>query len=264
MCNALVVVEDGGGAILPTEEPHFTKGQVREGWRLSCQVAVKRDMKIQIDPEVFGVKCWECEVASNDNVATFIKELVLKLPEGENVEFKAGGYIQMEVPPYELSFSTFDVQPEYRSDWDKFKLWDLKAKFSEPTVRAYSMANYPAEKGILKFNIRVATPPPGTTFPPGAMSSYVFNLKPGDKLKIYGPFGHFFPQPTETEMVYIGGGAGMAPLRSHIFDLLKTNNSGRKISYWYGARSKREMFYQDEFEALAAKHEKFFLECGLV
>lgn len=254
-CRCLV--KSGGGAILPTEEPHFTKGEVRAGWRLSCQVAVKRDMDIEIDPEIFGIKRWECEVVSNDNVATFIKELILKLPEGEDVEFRAGGFIQMEVPPYDLSFSTFDIEDQYQDDWKQYDFFALQAKTTETTVRAYSMANYPAEKGLLKFNIRIATPPPDTQFPPGAMSSYVFNLKSGDTLTVYGPFGEFFAQPTDAEMVYIGGGAGMAPLRSHIFDLLKTHNSSRKISYWYGARSRREMFYHDEFEELAKKHKNF-------
>lgn len=248
---------DGGGAILPVEESHFTKREIRDGWRLSCQVPVKQDMKIEVPEEVFGVKRWECTVQSNHNVATFIKELVLELPEGEEVAFKAGGYIQIEIPPHHVKFSDYDIEEEYRADWDKFDLWKLESKVSETVIRAYSMANYPEEKGIMKFNIRIATPPPGTSFPPGQMSSYVFNLKPGDKVTIYGPFGEFFPKDTQAEMIYIGGGAGMAPLRSHTFDLLKRLHSKRKISYWYGARSLREMFYTDDFEQLDKECENF-------
>ena len=251
------IVDSGGGAILPVEEGHFTMAEKRKGWRLSCQTPVKQDMKIQVPEEVFGVKQWECEVISNRNVATFIKELVLKLPTGEEVDFKAGGFIQMEIPPHKAYFKDFDVDEEFRSDWDKFKLWDLTSEVEETVVRAYSMANYPEEKGILKFNIRIATPPTGTNYPPGQMSSYTFKLKPGDKLNIFGPFGEFYIKPTESEMVYIGGGAGMAPLRSHIFDLLKRMNSSRKISYWYGARSLRELFYGDEFDELAQQYKNF-------
>lgn len=251
------VVTDGGGSILPTEESHFTMGEIKRGWRLSCQTPVKRDMHIEIPEDVFGVKRWDTEVLSNHNVATFIKELVLKLPEGEDVRFKAGGYIQMEIPPYELAYKDFLIEKEYREDWDKFKLWDITSKTTEPTIRAYSMANYPEEKGIVKFNIRVATPPPGTDLPPGKMSSYIFNLKPGDKLTVFGPFGHFFPKETDAEMVYIGGGAGMAPLRSHIFDLLKRCKTQRKITFWYGARSLREMFYVEDFDQLAEAFPNF-------
>ena len=251
------IVNEGGGSILPIEVGHFTLAEVKQGWRLSCQTPVKRDMKILVPAEVFGVKKWECEVISNRNVATFIKELALKLPAGEDVDFQAGGFIQMEIPPHSLSFQTFDVEDKFRADWDRFSLWDLKSQTDETVVRAYSMANYPEERGILKFNIRIATPPLNTSFPPGQVSSYTFNLKPGDKLTVFGPFGDFFVKETQREMVYIGGGAGMAPLRSHVFDLLKRSHSKRKISYWYGARSLRELFYQGEFEELDKKHSNF-------
>ncbi|WP_263079949.1 NADH:ubiquinone reductase (Na(+)-transporting) subunit F [Endozoicomonas sp. Mp262] len=250
-------VLDGGGEMLPTERSHFTKREEQEGWRLSCQVAVKQDMKIEVEEELFGVKKWECEVVSNDNVATFIKELTLKLPEGENVNFRAGGYVQLEAPAHEVDYKNFDIQEEYRGDWDKFNLWQYKSKVSEPVIRAYSMANYPEEKGLLKFNIRVASPPPGTDFPPGQMSSYVFNLKVGDKMTVYGPFGEFFAKDTDNEMVFVGGGAGMAPMRSHIFDQLKRLSSSRKISFWYGARSLREAFYVEEFDKLAEENPNF-------
>ncbi len=251
-------VFDGGGSMLPTEESHFTKGDARDGWRLSCQVPVKQDMKIQVEDEVFGVKKWECTVESNPNVATFIKELTLKLPEGESVDFRAGGYVQLECPPYEIDFSSFDIEEEYRGDWKHFKFFDLKAVNKETVIRAYSMANYPEEQGVVKFNIRIATPPPRSEgINPGIMSSYVFDMKPGDKVTVYGPFGEFFAKDTEAEMVFIGGGAGMAPMRSHIFDQLKRLKSSRKISFWYGARSLRELFYQDEYDALAAEFENF-------
>lgn len=251
------VVTEGGGSMLPTEEGHFTRGQAREGHRLSCQVAVKQDMKIEIPEEVFGVKQWRCKVRSNENVATFIKELVLELPEGEDVNFRAGGYVQLEVPPHHVKYKDFDIQEEYRSDWDKFDVWKYESVVSETTVRAYSMANYPDEKGLVKFNIRIASPPPGTDFPPGKMSSYVFNLKPGDEIDVFGPFGEFFAKDTDAEMVFIGGGAGMAPMRSHIFDQLNRLKSKRKMSFWYGARSLREMFYAEEYDKLAAEHENF-------
>lgn len=247
----------GGGEMLPTERAHFTKREEKEGWRLSCQVAVKQNMEIEVEEELFGVKKWECEVVSNENVATFIKELVLKLPEGEDVNFRAGGYVQLECPAHTVEYKNFDIQPEYRGDWDKFNLWQYVSKVNEDTIRAYSMANYPQEKGLLKFNIRVASPPPGTDFPPGKMSSYVFNLKPGDKMTVYGPFGEFFAKNTDNEMVFVGGGAGMAPMRSHIFDQLKRLASKRKISFWYGARSLREAFYVEEFDQLAADNENF-------
>lgn len=255
-CKCVVV--EGGGSILPTEQAHFTRREAHEGWRLSCQVPVKQDMKIEVPEEVFGVKQWDCVVASNPNVATFIKELTLTLPEGEDVAFRAGGYVQLEAPPHHVRFRDFDIEPEYRGDWEHFKFFDLESRVEEPVIRAYSMANYPEEKGILKFNIRIATPPPRTQgLPPGQMSSYVFGLKPGDKIRVYGPFGEFFAQDTDNEMVFIGGGAGMAPMRSHIFDQLKRIKTQRKMTFWYGARSLRELFYQDEYDALAADNDNF-------
>ena len=250
-------VLEGGGSILPTEEIYFTNKEKKEGWRLSCQVPVKDNMQIIVPNEVFGAKKWECEVISNDNVATFIKELVLKLPEGEEVGFKAGGYVQMEIPPYSLDYKSFDISEEYHDDWERFGVWENKATTREPVIRAYSMANYPNEKGIMKFNIRIASPPPGTDFPPGEMTSYIFNLKEGEKLTIFGPFGDFFAEDTDNEMIFIGGGAGMAPMRSHIFDQLLRLNSNRKITFFYGARSLREMFYTEEYDALAEKYVNF-------
>jgi Na+-transporting NADH:ubiquinone oxidoreductase subunit F len=250
-------VMDGGGSMLPTEAGHFTMGEAKEHWRLSCQVAVKQDMKIEVEPEFFGVKQWECEVISNHNVATFIKELVLKIPDGESVDFRAGGYVQLEVPAHEVEYKNFDIEERFRGDWEKFGLFNHKSKCDKTTIRAYSMANYPDEKGLIKFNIRIATPPPRSNHPPGIMSSYVFNMKPGDKIKVFGPFGEFFAKETENEMVFIGGGAGMAPMRSHIFDQLCRLNSKRKITFWYGARSKKEMFYVEDFDRLAAEHANF-------
>ncbi|SEF99978.1 NADH:ubiquinone reductase (Na(+)-transporting) subunit F [Marinobacterium lutimaris] len=251
-------VTDGGGSMLPTEESHFNLREAKEGWRLSCQVAVKQDMKIHVEDDVFGVKKWECTVGSNPNVATFIKELTLELPEGENVDFRAGGYVQLEAPAHEVHYKDFNIEEEFRGDWDKFNLWQYVSKVDEPVIRAYSMANYPEEKGVVKFNIRIASPPPGSQgIPPGQMSSYVFSLKPGDKITVYGPFGEFFAKDTDNEMVFIGGGAGMAPMRSHIFDQLKRLNSKRKISFWYGARSTREAFYVEEFDQLAEENENF-------
>jgi Na+-transporting NADH:ubiquinone oxidoreductase subunit F len=251
------VVKEGGGSILSTEEGHFTRGEIRDNWRLSCQVAVKQDLDIRVPEDAIGVKRWQCEVISNTNVATFIKELNLKLPEGEEVDFRAGGYVQLEIPPYEMAYRDIDVEAEYRPDWDRFDVWKYHAKFTTPTIRAYSMANYPEEKGILKFNIRIASPPPGLDVPPGAMSSYVFGLKPGDKLTAFGPYGDFFVKDTPAEKIWIGGGAGMAPLRSQIFDELKRKKNTYKMSYWYGARSLREMFYADEFDVLAAGYPNF-------
>ena len=248
---------DGGGSILPTEESHFNSKEKKDGWRLSCQVAVKNDLKITIPEEVFGVKEWECEVISNDNVATFIKELILKLPEGEEVNFKAGGYVQLEAPAYEIDYKEFDIEKEYHEDWDRFKIWDNKSITKEPVIRAYSMANYPEEKGIIKFNIRIASPPPGQDVPPGLMSSWVFNLRAGDKVRVFGPFGEFFARKTDSEMVFVGGGAGMAPMRAHIFDQLLRINTNRKITFWDGARSLREMFYVDEFDKLQEDNENF-------
>ena len=250
-------VMEGGGSMLSTEAGHFTRGEAKDGWRLSCQTAVKQDMSIEVPAEFFGVKRWECEVISNDNVATFIKELVLKLPEGEEVDFRAGGYVQFEIPSYEIDYKQIDVAEEYRGDWDKFGVFDHTSKVDETTIRAYSMANYPEEKGIMKFNIRIASPPPGTDFPPGKMSSYLFTLKPGDKVTIFGPYGEFFAKETEAEMVFIGGGAGMAPMRAHIFDQLKRIKTDRKISFWYGGRNQRELFYVDEYDKLAEENHNF-------
>ncbi len=255
-CKCQVI--DGGGSMLPTEEGHFTKGQRRDHWRLSCQVAVKQDMKIEVEPEFFGVKQWECEVESNENVATFIKELVLKIPEGESVDFRAGGYVQLEAPAYTANYKDFDIPEIYRGDWERFGVFNNVASYSDPTIRAYSMANYPEEKSIIKFNIRIASPPPGSKgIPPGRMSSYVFSLKPGDKVKVFGPYGEFFAKETDAEMVFIGGGAGMAPMRSHIFDQLRRIKTNRKVSFWYGARSLTEMFYVDDFNTLAEENENF-------
>ena len=253
-----VKIHDGGGSILPTEETHITKREASCGDRLSCQVAVKQDMKIEVPEEVFGVKQWRCKVRSNDNVATFIKELVLELPEGENVDFRAGGYIQIECPPHEVNYTDFAVEDEYKPDWDHFNIWQYKSVVKETVVRAYSMANYPEEKGIIMLNVRIASPPPRTQgLPPGQMSSFIFNLKEGDEVTISGPFGEFFAKETEAEMVFVGGGAGMAPMRSHIFDQLERLNTKRKMTFWYGARSKREMFYVEDFDRLAANHDNF-------
>ena len=252
------VVEEGGGEMLPTEESCFTRREAKEGWRLACQTPVKQDMKIEVPEEVFGVKKWECTVESNPNVATFIKELTLRLPEGEDVAFRAGGYVQLECPPHVVHYKDFVIQDEYRGDWDKFDMWRFVSKVDEATIRAYSMANYPGEKGVVKFNIRVATPPPGRDdIPPGKMSSWVFNLKKGDKVTVYGPFGEFFARQTDNEMVFVGGGAGMAPLRSHSFDQLKRLGSTRKITFWYGARSMREAFYVEEFDKLQEENPNF-------
>ena len=253
-----VKIFEGGGSILPTEETHITKREARQGERLACQVAVKQDMKIEVPEEVFGVKQWRCKVRSNENVATFIKELVLELPAGENVDFKAGGYIQIECPPYNLSYKSFDIEEEYKEDWDKFNLWRYEAKVNDTVSRAYSMANYPEEVGIIMLNVRIASPPPNNPdVPPGEMSSYIFNLKAGDEVTISGPFGEFFAKDTKAEMVFVGGGAGMAPMRSHIFDQLRRLKTDRKISFWYGARSKREMFYVEDFDMLDAENENF-------
>ena len=253
-----VHVHSGGGDILPTEEGHITKREAKEGCRLSCQVAVKQDMEIELEPEIFGVKQWECEVISNDNKATFIKELKLAIPDGESVPFRAGGYIQISAPPHHVKYSDFDVPDEYRPDWERFNFFSIESKVDEETIRAYSMANYPEEEGIIMLNVRVASPPPNNlSLPAGKMSSYIWSLKAGDKVTISGPFGEFFAKETEAEMVFVGGGAGMAPMRSHIFDQLRRLNSKRKISFWYGARSKREMFYVEDFDELAAENENF-------
>lgn len=260
-----VKIFEGGGDILPTERTHINNREAQDGLRLSCQVAVKQDMTIEVPPEVFETQKWNCKVQSNRNVATFIKELVLDLPEGEDVGFKPGGFIQIECPPHDLTYSTFDIEEEYRDDWDKYNLWSIESHVSEEVVRAYSMANYPGEEGIIMLNVRVATPPPrapeGT--PPGKMSSYIFDRKPGDDVTISGPYGEFFIKDTESEMVYIGGGAGMAPLRSHIFELFGRIKTKRKVSYWYGARSLREIFYQDEFDKLSEENDNFKLHIAL-
>lgn len=253
-----VIVKEGGGTLLPTETGFINRGEAKRGCRLACQVKVKRDMAIEIPAEVFNVRKWKCRVISNRNVATFIKELRLALPEGEEVPFRAGGYMQLECPAHDIDFKTFDIEAPYRDDWDKFDLWRFKSKLAEPIERAYSMANYPLEKGQLLFTIRIAFPPGyKTEIPPGIMSSYVFNLKPGDELTVSGPFGEFFARETNKEMCFIGGGAGMAPMRSHIFDQLKRLRSTRKMTFWYGARSLKEAFYVDEFDALQASNPNF-------
>lgn len=253
-----VKVTDGGGALLPTEVGHVARGEAREGVRLSCQVKIKSDMKIELPEEIFGIQKWKCRVRSNDNVATFIKELVLELPEGEAVPFRAGGYIQIECPPHLVKYEDFDIAEEYREDWDRFKLWQLVSDVKEPVTRAYSMANYPEERGLIMLNVRAATPPPRTNgLPPGVMSSYIFSLKPGDEVTISGPYGEFFAKDTKNEMCFIGGGAGMAPMRSHIFDQFKRIHTDRKVTFWYGARSLREAFYVDHFDSIAAEHPNF-------
>jgi Na+-transporting NADH:ubiquinone oxidoreductase subunit F len=260
-----VNVLEGGGEILATETGHINKRDAREGCRLSCQVAVKQDMNVQVPPEVFETKKWECVVRSNGNVATFIKELILELPEGEEVGFKSGGFIQIECPPHEVHYKDFDIDEEYQGDWDKFDVWRYVSKVDEPVVRAYSMANYPGETGIIMLNVRVASPhpraPEGT--PPGKMSSYMFDLKPGDKVTISGPYGEFFINESDSEMIYIGGGAGMAPLRSHIFELFKNLKTNRKVTYWYGGRSLRELFYIDHFRAIEKEFPNFKFHIAL-
>jgi Na+-transporting NADH:ubiquinone oxidoreductase subunit F len=255
-----VIVKSGGGDILPTETGHINKREAKEGMRLSCQVTCKQDMQIEVPEEVFGVKKWKCKVRSNHNVATFIKELVLELPAGESVPFRAGGFIQIERPAgLAIDFKNFDIEPEYREDWDKFNLWQYKSVEPEETIRAYSMANYPEEHGIIMLNVRIATPhpkaPPG--IPPGKMSSYIFNLKPGDEVTISGPFGEFFARDTKKEMIFVGGGAGMAPMRSHIFDQFRRIKTDRKVTFWYGARSVREMFYVEDFDAIQKENPNF-------
>jgi Na+-transporting NADH:ubiquinone oxidoreductase subunit F len=258
-CGVCIVhVHDGGGAMLPTEKGHISRGEARDGCRLSCQVKVKQDMRIEVEPEIFSVKKWECTVTSNHNVATFIKEFVIKLPEGESVPFRAGGYIQIEAPPHVANYKDFIIEDEYRADWDKFGLWKFVSNVQETVTRAYSMANYPGEEGIIMLNIRIASPPPRLpNVPPGQMSSYIFDQKPGDKVVISGPFGEFFAKETDTEMVFIGGGAGMAPMRSHIFDQFKRIHTDRKVTFWYGARSWREAFYVDDFNQIQADNDNF-------
>ncbi|MDH3685312.1 MAG: NADH:ubiquinone reductase (Na(+)-transporting) subunit F [Myxococcales bacterium] len=251
-------VESGGGALLPTEVSHITPKEARAGERLACQVKVKEDMEIGLPAEVFDVRKWECTVRSNENVATFIKELILELPPGEEVPFRAGGYIQIDCPPHVANYKDFDVQDEYRDDWDKFNLWQFVSKVDEEVSRAYSMANYPEEKGVIMLNVRVASPPPNAPeLPPGIMSSYIFGLKPGDKVTISGPYGEFFAKETGREMCFIGGGAGMAPMRSHIFDQFRRLHTDRKVTFWYGARSLREAFYVDDFEMIKAENPNF-------
>jgi len=264
MCKCQVF--EGGGDILPTETNHIDRKSARDHWRLACQVKVKEDMKIQIPDEIFNIKKWECTVRSNGNMATFIKELVLELPSGENLDFRAGGYIQIDIPEFDsIPFKDFNIEKEYHEDWDKYKIWDLSVKNDEKIVRGYSMANHPAEGNIVMLNVRIATPPPPlwNDVPPGLGSSYIFNLKPGDKVTVSGPFGEFFAKDTENEIVFIGGGAGMAPMRSHIFDLFHTKKTKRKVSFYYGARSLREMFYDDEFKKLADDNPNFSYNVAL-
>jgi Na+-transporting NADH:ubiquinone oxidoreductase subunit F len=262
-CTLRVI--EGGGAILPTETSLISKREAKEHYRLGCQVAVKQDMKIAMPEEIFGIRKIECTVVSNRNVASFIKELVLQLPEGEELEFRAGGYIQIECPPHDLKYSDFDIDEEFRDEWDRYNLWQYESHVKKTESRAYSMASFPLEKTVVKLNVRIATPPPGAdpSIPPGVMSSYIFNLKPGDKAVISGPYGEFFAKETNNEMVFIGGGAGMAPMRSHIFDQLIRLKSKRKMTFWYGARSLREMFYVEEFDKLAEENDNFQWHIGL-
>ena len=258
MCKCQIL--EGGGEILPTETGYINRADAKNHWRLACQVKVKEDLTLQIPEEIFNIRKWECTVVSNNNVATFIKELVLDLPKGETLNFKAGGYIQIDIPEYtNLLFKNFDVENEYRPDWDKYKIWDLVANNDESIFRAFSMANHPAEGNRMMLNVRIATPPPKlwNDVPPGLASSYIFNLKKGDKVTISGPFGEFFIKETKREMVYIGGGAGMAPMRSHLFHLFQSLKTGRKVSFWYGARSLREMFYDEEFKDIQKRFLNF-------
>ncbi len=268
MCKCQVT--DGGGSILPTETGFFTRKEQQQQWRLGCQVKLREDMTIQVPEEVMGIKKWECEVVSNNNVATFIKEFVVRLPEGEKLNFKSGGYIQIDVPKIEVDFSKdVEVEEEYREDWDKFKMWELNMKNPEETYRAYSMANHPAEGNIVMLNIRIATPPWDVSqgrfnnVKPGVCSSDIFSMKPGDKVIVSGPYGEFFIKDTKNEMIYVGGGAGMAPMRSHIFHLFHTLKTGRKVTYWYGARSKREVFYEDHFRSIEKDFPNFTFNIAL-
>ncbi|MGC9373637.1 MAG: NADH:ubiquinone reductase (Na(+)-transporting) subunit F [Bacteroidales bacterium] len=267
MCKCQVL--EGGGSILPTETGFFSRKEQQNYWRLGCQVKIRNDMKIKVPEEVMGIKKWECEVVSNRNVATFIKEFVVKLPEGENLDFKPGGYVQIDVPKIEVDFKDIEVDERFREDWDQFNMWNLKMKNPEETFRAYSMANHPAEGNIVKLNIRIATPPWDRSkgafkkVNPGICSSYIFSRKPGDKVSLSGPYGEFFIKDTDREMVYIGGGAGMAPLRSHIFHLFHTLKTDRKVSYWYGARSLREVFYEDEFREIEKQFPNFSFHLAL-
>ena len=264
MCECQVF--EGGGEILPTETGHINRKQAKDNWRLACQVKIKENMKIHVPDEIFSIQKWEATVESNQNVATFIKELVLNLPEGENLDFQAGGYIQIDIPEYHnLGFNDFSIEEEYHPDWDKYKIWDLVANNDEPVFRAYSMANHPAEGNRVMLNVRIATPPPPLwdQVPPGLASSYIFNLKPGDKVTISGPYGEFFIKDSDREMVYIGGGAGMAPMRSHLFHLFHTLKTGRKVSFWYGARSVREMFYDEQFKQIQEEFPNFSYKVAL-
>ncbi len=267
MCKCQVL--EGGGSILPTETGFFTRKEQQDNWRLGCQVKVREPLKVKVPEAVLGIKKWECEVVSNRNVATFIKEFVVKLPDGEEMDFEPGGYIQIDVPKYSASFRDFIIEDQFHCDWDKFKVWDFSIKNTEETFRAYSMANYPAEKNLIKLNIRIATPPWDNVkkqylnVPPGICSSYIFSRKPGDKVTISGPYGEFHIKKTDSEMVYIGGGAGMAPLRSHIFHLFHTLKTNRKVSYWYGARSLREVFYEDEFRSIEKNFPNFSFKLAL-
>ena len=264
MCECQVI--EGGGGILPTETGHISRNKAKDNWRLACQVKIKENMKIHVPDEIFSIQKWQCTVVSNNNVATFIKELVLNLPEGENLNFKAGGYIQIDIPEYhDIGFDSFEIEEEYHPDWDKYKIWDLVANNEESVFRAYSMANHPAEGNRVMLNVRIATPPPPlwNDAPPGLASSYIFNLKPGDKVTISGPYGEFFIKDTDREMVYIGGGAGMAPMRSHLFHLFQTLKTGRKVSFWYGARSVREMFYDEHFKDIEKKFPNFTYKVAL-
>jgi Na+-transporting NADH:ubiquinone oxidoreductase subunit F len=258
------IVKEGGGAILPTERGKINNRDAKLGVRLSCQVAVKRDLRIEIPPEMLDAKKWHCKVISNNNVATFIKELVIGLPEGDTVNFKAGGYIQIEVPPHTLEYQNFDIDERFLADWTKFKMFQYKSHVYNPVTRAYSMANYPGEKGVIKLNVRIASPPPGqVALPPGQVSSYIFNLQPGDEVTISGPFGEFFMDDSDSEIILIGGGAGMAPLRSHVFDLFKGKNTKRKVSFWYGGRSLKEVFYTDQFKEIEENNENFSFHLAL-
>lgn len=253
-----VDIKAGGGELLPTELDHVSKKEAKQGCRLSCQVSIKQDMHIELEEEVFGIKKWDCEVVSNDNKATFIKELVLRIPNGESVPFRAGGYIQIEAPPHHVKYKDFDIPEEYRGDWERFGFFNIESKVEDETIRAYSMANYPEEEGIIMLNVRVASPPPNNlALPAGKMSSYIWSLKEGDKATISGPFGEFYAKDSAAEMVFVGGGAGMAPMRSHIFDQLRRINTTRPITFWYGARSLREMFYVEDFDMLQKENPNF-------
>ncbi|MBP1631031.1 MAG: nqrF [Bacteroidetes bacterium] len=267
MCKCKVI--EGGGDILPTEKPHFSRKEQQENLRLGCQVKVRQDMKIEVPEEIFGIKKWECEVVSNDNVATFIKEFVVRLPEGESLDFRSGGYIQIDVPKCEVDYKNFDIDKQYHEDWDCQGAWDLKMKNPEPIYRAYSMANHPAEGNIIKLNIRIATPPWNrntksfSKVNPGICSSYIWSLKPGDKVNVSGPYGEFFIKDTNKEMMFIGGGAGMAPMRSHIFDQYVTKHTSRKATFWYGGRSLRELFYIDDFQKIESENPNFKFNVAL-